>query len=139
MSEKNKSLTKESKQVLCELGYYYINNKDYDKAMAIFNSLIIIDDQLPFRYGLANLFFAKADYDKAIEICEDILDDYPEDITAKLIMAENLIFADRDRKANDILDRVLSTDLDDDSRNLALNLKKSIQQGLSGFAARSGK
>jgi tetratricopeptide (TPR) repeat protein len=129
-----KKLSKESKKVLCELGYYYINSREYEKAVAIFNSLIIIDDQLPFRYGLANVFFSKSDYDKALEICRDILDDYPGDTTAKLMMAENLIFKKRDSEAAVLLDQVLGSDADEASMKLARDLKQGISQGISSYA-----
>lgn len=126
-------MTKESKQILCELGYYFINNKEFDKALAIFNSLILIDDQLPFRYGLANLFFSKADYDKSMEVCRDILEEYPEDSTAMILMAENLIFGNNTAKAQEYLDRVLESDIDAAGRALAQDLMSSIKQGIEDY------
>lgn len=136
MKNDNVQMTRESKMALCELGYYYINNKEFEKALAIFKTLIIIDDQLPFRFGLANLLFARAEYRDSIEICESILKDHEDDIPSNILIAENYIFLNEIDKARDILHKVLSMPVSGADKELANNLLLGIDQGISQWTAK---
>lgn len=99
----------EELRVMLEAGFILREAAKFDDAETIFRGCIELmpDSEVP-QIGLGTVFLQKGDFPKALEVCQNAVENYPTSEYARVHYAEALLFSNQKELAQTELKKIIS-------------------------------
>lgn len=128
--KKKKTLKSELNDLLAQIGELHLDQKEYEKAMSIYNLLPWKSHGEQRYYGITRELIEKEEYEKASELFEEVLEKYPESSTLLNSMGLLLYRTDDQYEALRYFDQALAIEAND---NTPMLYNKALSLNLLGY------
>jgi len=129
-TKKKKTLKSKLNDLLAQIGELHLDQKEYEKAMSIYNSLPWKSHGEQRYYGITRVLIEKEEYKKARELFEEALKKYPK--SSILLNSKGLLFyrMDDQYEALRYFDQAFASDVNDIT---PLLYNKALSLNLLGY------
>ena len=127
MEVKEVKPTSKELRVMLETGFILRESAKFDDAEAVFQGCIefMPDSEVP-KIGLGTVYLQKGDYDSAVAICKDALDQHASSDYARVHYAEALLFQNKRTEAETELHKVIEASPNSTYATTAQNLLNAV-------------